>query len=118
MANRTGSLEDVLAVSAGGTRAHGARTARRVAGRTSSARGYATVGWRSASRRSPRLAWPNQRQHAAARIRGRHGDQSLLNFALFAIEVGPTLLVWALILALPARYVLHRWRREMAERAG
>jgi hypothetical protein len=39
---------------------------------------------------------------------------SLLEFALFAIRVGPFLLLWAALLALPARFVLRRLRREGA----
>jgi hypothetical protein len=30
---------------------------------------------------------------------------------IFAIEVGPAVLLWALILAFPARYAIRRWRR-------
>jgi hypothetical protein len=44
----------------------------------------------------------------------RSAADSLLEFALFAIRVGPFLLLWALVLALPARFALRRLRRANA----
>jgi hypothetical protein len=39
--------------------------------------------------------------------------QSLLNVVRFAVEVGPAVLPWALILVCPARYAIRRWRRRL-----
>jgi hypothetical protein len=116
LTNRTGSLEDVLAVERELARIRteleqleGRRKNldRRVA--------YATVRVEITEQARPDVSLgpvgvtPRLRN---ALVEGaRIALQSLLNVALFAIEVGPAVLLWVLILALPTRFAIRRWRR-------
>jgi hypothetical protein len=116
LASRTGSLEDVLAVERELARirieleqleSRRKGLDRRVA--------YATV--RVEITEQARADVSLGPVDVTTRLRNALADgaraalQSLLSVALFAIEVAPAVLLWALILALPAWYAIRRWRR-------
>lgn len=116
LGNRTGSLEDVLAVERElariRTELEQLDTARKNLDRRVT---YATVRVEITEQARPAVTLGptslSTRLRNAVVEGTRTAMQSVVGFLLFAIEVGPTLLVWALLLALPARYAMRWWRR-------
>jgi hypothetical protein len=122
LTNRTGSLEDVLAVERELARVR-TELEQLDASRKNLDRRITDATVRVEISEQARPAVTLGPTRFTTRLRNAAVDgvrsalQSLVDVLLFAIEVGPFLLVWALMLALPARFALRWWRQRQSSAA-